>query len=73
MNVWKEFKGPVQPGKADKEAGEFAFRSLEAAVNDLAANKVDVIVTCPINKDTIQSKDFSFRAYRVLGQIRQYR
>jgi 4-hydroxythreonine-4-phosphate dehydrogenase len=60
INVWKEYKGPVQPGKPDKEAGEFAFRSLEAAVNDLAANKVDVIVTAPINKDTIQSKDFQF-------------
>lgn len=60
INVWKDYKGTVQFGKADKEAGMFAFKSLEAAVNDLASNKVDVIVTAPINKDTIQSKEFPF-------------
>ena len=59
VNVWKEFKG-LEFGKATKEAGEMAFRSLEAATNDLASNKVDVLVTAPINKDTIQSKDFNF-------------
>jgi 4-hydroxythreonine-4-phosphate dehydrogenase len=60
INVWKDYKGTVEFGKADKEAGMFAFKSLEAAVNDLASNKVDVIVTAPINKDTIQSKEFPF-------------
>ncbi len=60
VNVWKDFKGTVQFGKADKDAGLFAFKSLEAAVNDLASNKVDVLVTAPINKDTIQNKDFNF-------------
>jgi 4-hydroxythreonine-4-phosphate dehydrogenase len=60
VNVWKDFSGQVEFGKPDKDAGMFAFKSLEAAVNDLAANKVDVLVTSPINKDTIQSKDFDF-------------
>ncbi len=60
VNCWPDFKGTVQFGKADKEAGTFAFKSLEAAVHDLAANKVDVLVTAPINKDTIQSKEFNF-------------
>jgi 4-hydroxythreonine-4-phosphate dehydrogenase len=60
VNAWKDYKGPVQPGKPDKEAGMFAFKCLEMAVSDLASNKVDVLVTAPINKDTIQSKDFDF-------------
>lgn len=60
INVWKDHKVNVQFGKPDKEAGEFAFKSLEAAVRDLAANKVDVLVTAPIDKDSIQSKDFNF-------------
>lgn len=60
VNIWNDFKGTVEFGKPDKDAGLFAFKSLEAAVNDLAANKVDVLVTAPINKDTIQSKDFNF-------------
>jgi 4-hydroxythreonine-4-phosphate dehydrogenase len=60
VNVWKDFKGVVEFGKPTKEAGMFAFKSLEAAVADLASNKVDVIVTSPINKDTIQSEEFNF-------------
>jgi 4-hydroxythreonine-4-phosphate dehydrogenase len=60
INVWKDYKGNVEFGKPDKDAGLFAFKSLEAAVNDLASNKVDVIVTAPINKDVMQSKDFNF-------------
>jgi len=60
INVWKDFKGTLTIGQASKEAGMFAFKSLEAAVADLASNKVDVIVTAPIDKDSIQSKDFNF-------------
>ncbi|HEY8403085.1 MAG TPA: 4-hydroxythreonine-4-phosphate dehydrogenase PdxA [Flavobacteriales bacterium] len=60
VNIWPDFKGPIEFGKPTKDAGLFAFKSLEAAVNDLAANKVDVLVTAPINKDTIQNKDFNF-------------
>ena len=29
-------------------------------MEDLASNKIDVLVTCPINKDTIQSDHFQF-------------
>jgi 4-hydroxythreonine-4-phosphate dehydrogenase len=60
VSIQKEFELNVEFGKADKSAGEFSFRSIEAAVSDLAANKVDVLVTCPINKDTIQGKEFNF-------------
>lgn len=47
-------------GQPHPNAGEFARLSLESAVNDLAATKVDVLVTAPINKDTIQSGQFKF-------------
>lgn len=60
INVWKEYKPNVEFGKPTADAGAFAFKSLQAAVDDLAANKIDVLVTAPINKDTIQSKDFNF-------------
>ncbi len=59
VNVWDD-KWEPEPGKADRTAGSYALKSLEAAVADLASNKVDVLVTCPIDKDTIQSKDFDF-------------
>lgn len=60
VNIWKDYKPNVEWGKPTTEAGTFAFKSLEAAVNDIASNKIDVLVTAPINKDTIQSKDFNF-------------
>ena len=47
-------------GQPHPDAGEFARLSLEAAVKDLAANKVDALVTAPINKDTIQGGKFKF-------------
>jgi len=60
VNIWKDYKPNVEWGKPTTEAGAFAFKSLEAAVNDIASNKIDVLVTAPINKETIQSKDFNF-------------
>lgn len=50
----------VEPGKVTLEAGELAFKSLEMAVKDLASNKIDVLVTAPINKKNIQSEAFHF-------------
>lgn len=50
----------VEPGKATAEGGKYALLSLEAAVKALQENKIDVLVTAPINKHTIQSEEFSF-------------
>lgn len=50
----------VQWGEATREAGKLALDSIRIAVEDLASNKIDVLVTSPINKDTIQSDDFNF-------------
>lgn len=59
VNIWKE-KVQFEQGKADKDGGTFAFRSLEMATNDLATNKVDVLVTAPIDKDSINAAGFQF-------------
>lgn len=53
----------VELGKASGYAGEAAFISLEMAVHDLSEHQIDVLVTAPINKYTIQSKDFSFAGH----------
>ncbi len=50
----------VEPGKVTAQAGKLAFMSLQQAVQDLASNKIDVLVTAPINKKNIQSEDFNF-------------
>ena len=48
------------PGEASKEAGAVAMQSLQMAVDHLAKTAVDVLVTAPINKDTIRQAGFSF-------------
>jgi 4-hydroxythreonine-4-phosphate dehydrogenase len=50
----------IEPGQVTAQAGQLAFLSLELAVKDLESNKIDALVTCPINKKNIQSKDFNF-------------
>ena len=50
----------VEPGVESKEAGEYAFISLEWAVADLKYGLIDVLVTAPIDKKTIQSDKFNF-------------
>lgn len=59
LNVWTESIA-MQPGELSAEAGHCAYLALKAAVEDLASNKIDVLVTGPINKDLIQSDEFNF-------------
>ena len=47
-------------GKSTKETGALALKSLDMATKDLAANKIEALVTAPIDKNTIQSKGFDF-------------
>lgn len=50
----------VDVGKSTEAAGKASFEALQAAVQDLKDKKIDVLVTAPINKKNIFSKDFSF-------------
>lgn len=50
----------IEIGTASAEAGQSAFVALDCATKDLKDNKIDLLVTLPINKDTIQSDDFKF-------------
>ncbi|MBD79104.1 MAG: 4-hydroxythreonine-4-phosphate dehydrogenase PdxA [Crocinitomicaceae bacterium] len=59
VTVWEE-KNELTLGESTGDAGRCAFLSLEAATNDLASNKIDVLVTAPINKNNIQSDEFDF-------------
>lgn len=59
VNVWKDVP-KIEFGKATKEAGSYAIKSLRAAVNALKKGDIDVLVTAPINKNNIQDEDFKF-------------
>lgn len=50
----------VELGKPSPQAGEAAFQALEAATSDLRAGLIDVLVTAPFNKETVQSEQFQF-------------
>ena len=50
----------VELGQPSKQAGLAAFLALEAAVRDLKAGLIDVLVTAPISKENIQSDQFQF-------------
>ena len=61
VEVFDEVK--ITLGEPDKAAGHAAYLALEAAVNDLKQGNIDVLVTAPINKDNIQSDDFTFAGH----------
>jgi len=50
----------VELGKSTEHGGEAALISLEKAIDDLKAGKVDVLVTAPIDKKNVQSDKFHF-------------
>lgn len=50
----------VELGKSTPQAGEASLLSLQAAVKDLKEDKIDALVTGPINKHNIQSEKFHF-------------
>ena len=59
LNVWKE-NVDVAFGEENKTGGEYAIKSLKAAVGALKEDKIHALVTAPINKSNIQSETFNF-------------
>lgn len=59
LNVWKDAVD-INFGQEDLKVGEYAIKSLIAATAALKNNEIDVLVTAPINKKSIQSEDFKF-------------
>lgn len=53
----------IDLGKSTAIAGELALLALEMATDDLKKGLIDVLVTAPINKKNIQSKDFHFHGH----------
>lgn len=50
----------IELGVATKESGQAAYEALEQAVKDYKEGKIDVLVTAPINKNSIQNDEFQF-------------
>ena len=59
LNIWeKEIE--LTLGKACVTSGEYALKSIESACKALKNKEIDVLVTAPINKYSIQKKNKNF-------------
>ncbi|NUM31078.1 MAG: 4-hydroxythreonine-4-phosphate dehydrogenase PdxA [Bacteroidetes bacterium] len=65
LNLKICFEGEINitPGQASEQAGSFAFSSLKSALNDLKVQKIDVLCTSPIDKQTIKNNEFNFNGH----------
>lgn len=59
VNLWEEDVA-IELGKPSGQLASYAIKSLEAAAQDLASGKVDVLVTAPIDKNSMQLAGFAF-------------
>lgn len=62
VNCWEE-EVKIDPGLPAEVTGQYAFKSLEVATSDMASNNIDVLITAPINKNTINSPKFPFKGH----------
>lgn len=53
----------VELGKSTALAGEAAILSLDKAVKDLQDNKIDVLVTCPVNRENTHTETLNFKGH----------
>ena len=59
VNIWEE-EPAMEFGIANEIGGKYALLSLEKAAQDLTTNKIDVLVSAPISKETIAKAGFKF-------------
>ena len=53
----------LEIGSATKIGGQYAFKSLNEATKSLKKGEIDLLITAPINKETIQSEEFNFSGH----------
>ncbi|MFN5324090.1 MAG: 4-hydroxythreonine-4-phosphate dehydrogenase PdxA [Bacteroidota bacterium] len=59
INCWDE-DAKVEPGMPSADGGKYAFAALQSACKHLADGHIDVLVTGPIDKKTMQQDGFRF-------------
>ena len=59
INCWEE-EVKIEPGQANATGGKYAFMSLQTACKDLSDGNIDVLITAPIDKKTMQQDGFRF-------------
>ncbi len=59
VNLWEE-EVPIELGQPSGQQSKYAIHSLEAAAQDLGQGKIDMLVTAPIDKHSMQAAGFEF-------------
>jgi 4-hydroxythreonine-4-phosphate dehydrogenase len=59
VNLWEE-DVPIELGQPSGQQSKYAIYSLEAAAQDLGQGKIDMLVTAPIDKHSMQAAGFEF-------------
>lgn len=59
VNVWED-EVAIELGKPSGALAKYAIKSLEAAAQDLASAKADVLITAPIDKNSMQQAGFAY-------------
>jgi len=59
LNLWED-EIVFSLGKSNRLGGTYAVQSLEAATQDLASGKIDVLVTAPFSKESTSLAGFKF-------------
>ncbi|MDB5191968.1 MAG: 4-hydroxythreonine-4-phosphate dehydrogenase, partial [Segetibacter sp.] len=62
FNCWEE-EVAITPGQLNNAVGDYAYKSLQAAVEALKNGQIDGLVTAPIHKKSIQSAEFNFTGH----------
>lgn len=53
----------VDAGMTTQDAGRVAMKALQAGYEDLKNNKIDILVTMPVNKESIVKSGFAFQGH----------
>lgn len=62
INCWEE-EIKVEPGKPSLQAGTSALTALKDAVTDLAAGHIDLLVTAPVDKNSVKPEGIVFTGH----------
>jgi 4-hydroxythreonine-4-phosphate dehydrogenase len=69
VNVWED-EVRIEPGLRSAEGGKYALMALEAASKALAQNKIDVLVTGPLDKALVEASGTPFTGHtEYLGEL----
>jgi 4-hydroxythreonine-4-phosphate dehydrogenase len=62
INTWKDAVN-LEIGSDSREVGEFALKSLDAAISAFQDGRIDALVTAPVNKNNINSEAQPFSGH----------